>query len=299
MKKLLGLALLTTSLSSFAQSFVLQTNGVLLSIDSEARVYDLNQFVAPTTLLARGKNWLLDKNQLLTTIDAKGFVYKKADVKGPKALKAQGGSWFISDKGELSIVTSQGFIFSYGKDDLFKKGEVTQAGGNWLVVKRDNVLSLVTIDVTKGFSFTLTPAMLQGLALNLSDIKEKGGNYLVDKNGVLFTIDKNGIVANKSGMGNYSNLKMKGSNFLIDSFGAIRVVLDNGWILLPNLPATLNNLTKTGTTHAWDQEGDFFAFAETAPDAELLSKDPAVFNGVLNKLINMSAEQPDPRTVSY
>ncbi|MBY0515621.1 MAG: hypothetical protein K2P81_01845 [Bacteriovoracaceae bacterium] len=299
MKKLLSVLALTTSLTAAAQSFVLQSNGVLLSIDAEAKMYDLNQFIAPTTIVAKGKNWLLDKNQLLTTIDSKGFVYKKTDSKGPKALKASGGSFFISDKNEMNVVTRDGFIFTYSKDDLIKKGEVVQSGGNWLVIKKDNILNLVTIDTVKGFTYTLAPAALAGLGLNPSLIKEKGGNYLVDSNGVLFTVDKNGLVSNKSSMGKFAGLKKNGANFLVDSFGAVRVVLDNGWMLLPTLPAKLGTISKVNSTQAWDAEDEFFIFAETAPEAELTSSNAAVFSNMLTKLIIMTSEQPDSRTVVF
>lgn len=298
MKTLFGIIALTASLSVSAQSFVLQANGVLLSIDAEAKVYDLNQFIMPLNILARGKSWILEKSQLITTVDAKGFVYKKTGVKGPKELKAKGGAWFLSDKGEMNVVTLDGMYYTYDKEDLFKKGEVVVSGGNFLVIKKDNVLSMVTIDTVKGFTYTIAPATLTSLGLNLASIKEVGGNYFVDAAGVLFTVDKTGLIGNKSGMGKFAGLKVKGSNFLVDSFGGVRVVLNNGWMLMPTLPKKMGAITKSGTTHAWDAEGEFFSFAESAPDAEVTSTNATVFSGVLNKLILEPAEQVDPRTVA-
>jgi hypothetical protein len=299
MKKLLSVLALTTSMTASAQSFVLQTNGVLISINSEAKMNDLKQFFEPTALVAKGKNWLLDNNQVLTTINSKGVVSKKTDIKGPKALKASGGSFFISDKSEMNVVTRDGFIFTYSKDDLIKKGEVVQSGGNWLVIKKDNALSFITIDTVKGFTYTLAPEALAGLGLNPSLIIEKGGNYLVDSNGVLFTVDKTGVVRSRSSMGKFSGLKKSGANFLVDSFGAVRVVLDNGWMLLPTLPANLGGISKVNSTQAWDDEDDFFVFAESAPESEVTSPNTAVFSNMLTKLIIMTGEQPDSRTVVF
>jgi hypothetical protein len=298
MKTLFGIIVLTASLSVSAQSFVLQSNGVLHSIDAEAKVYDLNQFIMPMNILARGKSWILEKSQLITTVDAKGFVYKKTGMKGPKALKARGGSWFMSDKGEMNVVTLDGMYYTYDKEDLFRKGEVVVSGGNFLVIKKDNVLSMVTVDTVKGFTYTIAPAVLSSLGLNLANIKEVGGNYFVDAAGVLFTVDKTGLIGNKSSMGKFSGLKVKGSNYLVDAFGGVRVVLNNGWMLMPNLPKKMGAITKSGTTHAWDAEGEFFSFAESAPDAEVTSTNTTVFAGVLNKLIVEPAEQIDPRTIA-
>jgi hypothetical protein len=298
MKTLIGAIALMTSLSVSAQSFVLQTNGVLLSIDSAAKIYDLNQFVAPTMLLAKGKSWLLDKNQLVTTIDSKGFVYKKTGMKGPKKLKASGGSWFMADNGEMNVVTLDGFFYTYDKEDLFKKGTVEKAGGNFLIIKKDNALSLVTIDTVKGFTYTATPATLTSLGLNLATVTQIGGNYFVDGAGVIYTVDKNGLIGKKNDMGNFANLKVRGGNYLVDSFGGVRVVLDNGYLLLPNLPKPMGAVTKSGTTHLWDTEGEFFTVAENVADAEVTSSNPTVFTAVLNKLILQPSEQPDPRTIA-
>ena len=296
MKALLGFALLVSTLSVHAQSYVLQMNGTLLTQDAEGRVYDLNQFVNPNNIVGRGKNWLLDRQQLVTTISNKGFVFKKTDMKGPKGIKAYGDSWFISDKGEMNVVTREGLLFTYTLDQ-FKKSEVLLAGGNWLTLREGSQVSFVTIDTVKGFTYTLTPQVLAGIGLNPMNIKEKGGNYFVDSAGVLFTVDRNGLVSNKKTMGLFAANKKLGSNYLVDAKGGVRVVLDNGWMLLPNLPANMGGLNKTGTTHAWDSKGQFFTFAETAPDAEVSSSNPAVFNGVLSKLVLQPVEQVDERTL--
>lgn len=296
MKALLGFALLVSTLSVHAQSYILQMNGTLLTQDAEGRVYDLNQFVNPNNILSRGKNWLVDRQQLVTTISNKGFVFKKTDMKGPKGIKASGDSWFISDKGEMNVVTREGLLFTYNLDQ-FKKSDVLLAGGNWLTLRQGSDVSFVTIDTVKGFTYTLTPQVLAGIGLNPMNIKEKGGNYFVDSAGVLFTVDRSGLVANKKTMGTFAANKKLGSNYLVDSMGGVRVVLDNGWMLLPNLPASMGSINRTGTTHAWDAKGQFFTFAETAPDTEVTNSNPAVFSSVLSKLVQLPIEQVDERTL--
>lgn len=253
MKKLLVAGLTLLSLNSFAQSYMVLSNGITLTLDKAGFVYDFNHFFLPYQVQVNGGQFLV-ADEKLSTVDSAGFLYKKSLT--VEEVKGKGLNYFINDENHLYTIDEKGFFFKFDKDKAaFKKA--SSFGGNFFIVKEDEkkkLASLYTLN-TKGNYFKMA---VQGL--NPMDITTVGGTWFINKAGVVHTVSKDGNVFAKPEV-KVGAIVRKGGNFLIDDTNKIFTVSEDGFLVLPGLPMSFNvsNIVKVGANYLIDTDGKVFS----------------------------------------
>src|SRR6476620_6315753 len=118
MKKFLALGSLMLALNGYSQSYMILNNGVTLTTDKAAFVYDFGHFILPYKVTLTGGQFLAEEGKLVS-IDEKGFLYRK-DEKAPAKLRGKGNSYVISDTGTLYTFDAAGFFYKYDKEAATK-----------------------------------------------------------------------------------------------------------------------------------------------------------------------------------
>ena len=257
MKKILALGSLFLALNGHAQSYLILNNGVTLTTDKTAFVYDFGHFILPYTVTLTGGQFLAQDGKLIS-IDDKGFLYRKEE-KAPSKVKGKGASYVLADNGTLYTFDAAGFLYKFDKDSALKKAN--SFGGNFFTVKPDDkkpAVDLYTVN-NLGNYFKMNVA-----GLNAAEISISGGNYFQTAKGVVFTITKEGFVYSKADM-KVAPIKKIGGNFFIDANNALYTVSEDGFLYLPTLPANLKvaTVTKLGQNYFIDQEGKLFVVDNT------------------------------------
>lgn len=252
MKKILATGLTLLSMNVFSQSYLVLNNGITLTTDNAGFIYDFGHFRMPTKITANGGQFLIEEKKL-STVDTAGFLYQK-DMKVSK-IKGKGLNFFINDDNHLFTIDTKGFTFEYDKDDkIFKKA--VGYGGNFFTVKLDDkkpVVDLYTVN-NKGNYFKITLP-----ELNPADISSFGGTFFQTKNGVTYTVSKDGFVFSKKDQ-KVSSIKKAGGNFFIDSANLLFTVSEEGFLMLPILPANIQvaDIKSIGSNYMIDSQGRIF-----------------------------------------
>lgn len=257
MKKILALGSLLLALNGYTQSYFIMGNGVTLTTDKAAFVYDFGHFILPYKVTLTGGQFLAEEGKLIS-IDDKGFLYRK-DEKAPSKIKGKGNNYIIADNGTLYTFDAAGFFYKFDKESAFKKA--TNYGGNFFTVKPEEKkagVDLYTLN-NKGNFFKMAVA-----GLNPSEIVIAGGSYFQTIKGVVFTVSKDGLVFAKEET-KVAPIKKIGGNFFIDANNAIYTVSEDGFLILPSLPLSLKvaSITKLGQNYFLDQEGKLFVVDST------------------------------------
>lgn len=245
-----GLLLLSTSV--FSQSYLVLNNGITLTTDTAGFIYDFGHFRMPTKVTTNGGQFLIEDKKL-STVDASGFLYLKT-LKVDK-VKGKGRNYFIKDDNHLVTVDSKGFTFEYDKDEkVFKKA--VGFGGNFFTVKPDDkkpIVDLYTINATGNYFKITLPE------LNPASITSFGGTYFQTKDGVTFTVSKDGFVYPKKDQ-KVGAIKKAGGNFFIDSANFLYTVSEEGFLMLPVLPANIvvADIKSVGSNYMIDSFGRIF-----------------------------------------
>jgi hypothetical protein len=256
MKKIITVGLMLSSLNAFSQSYLILNNGVTLTLDKAGYVYDFGHFRIPYKVTVNGGLFHVEDKKL-STVDSAGFLYEK-DMKIDK-IKGKGLNFLIKDDSHLVTIDSKGFYYEYDKDDkIFKKA--TAFGGNFFLVKensRKNIVDLYTVN-DKGNYFKIEVA-----GLNPADITTVGGTFFQTKNGVVYTVSKDGFVYAKPEI-KVGTIVKAGGNYLIDSTNKIYTVTEDGFLMLPILPANIkvSLVQKLGSNYMIDSEGQIFVVDE-------------------------------------
>lgn len=252
MKKFLALGSLMLALNGYSQSYLILNNGVTLTTDSSAFVYDFNHFVMPSKVTLSGGQYLAEEEKLIS-IDSKGFLYRK-DEKAPKKLKGKGINYLLADNGVLYTFDTNGFFYKFEKDSELKKAN--NFGGNFFTVKPNDKKPEVDIYAvnSKGNYFKMNVS-----GLNAADIIVFGGNYFMTKKGVVYTVTKDGFIYSKAEV-KTGLIRKAGGNFFIDANNTIYTVSEEGFLFLPTLPTGLKvaSITKLGANYFLDQSGKIF-----------------------------------------
>lgn len=248
MKKLILSGLLAFSFNAFSQSYVILSNGVLLTTDKAGFVYDLVQYVNPYKIKVNGGNYLVNDERLFT-VSSEGFYYEK-DLK-VKKIRGKGLNYMIDNDGDLIAIAADGTYVKY--DDSGKElKKAHRFGGNFFLVLKDkkkNIVDLYSVN-DKAAYFKLN---VQGL--NPADISVLGGNYFM-ANGRLSTVSASGVVTEKTSF-YIPAIKKMGGNFFIDSLNRIWTVSEQGILSNPALPLSfkLANIEKYGSNYMIDADG--------------------------------------------
>ena len=252
MKKILALGSLILALNGYAQSYMILGNGVTLTTDKAAYIYDFGHFILPYKVTLTGGQFLAEEGKLISIDDA-GFLYRK-DEKAPTKLKGKGNNYIVADNGTLYTFDATGFFYKFDKDAATKKA--VGFGGNFFTVKpeeKKTIVDLYTLN-SKGNYFK---TVVEGL--NPSEISTFGGTFFQTTKGIVYTISKDGFVFSKADT-KVAAIKKIGGNFFIDANNAIYTVSAEGFLMLPALPMNLKiaTITKLGQNYFLDQEGKLF-----------------------------------------
>lgn len=252
MKKILALGTLLLAFNSYSQSYLILNNGVTLTTDKAAFVYDFGNFILPYKVTLAGGQFFVEEGKLIST-DEKGFLYHK-DEKVPSKIKGKGNNYLISENGHLYTFDANGFFYKYDKEAATKK--TVGYGGNFFTVKLNDkkpVVSLYTTN-TKGNYFKIDVA-----GLNPADITVFGGRFFQTNQGDTYTVAKDGFVYPKPEIKTATITKI-GGNYFIDTNNSLYTISEDGFLYLPTLPATLKvpTITKLGTNYFIDQDGQLF-----------------------------------------
>lgn len=236
------------SCSAFSQSYVILTNGVLLTTDKAGFVYDLVQYVNPYKVRINGGNYLVNDERLFT-VSSEGFYFEK-DLK-VKKIRGKGLNYIIDNSGDLIAIAADGSYVKYDESGKELK-KAHRFGGNFFLVLKDkkkNIVDLYSVD-NKGAYFKLD---VKGL--NPADISLLGGNYFM-ANGRLSTVSATGVVTEKSSF-YIPAIKQMGGNYFVDSMNRIWSVSDEGILSNPALPLSfkLSNIEKYGSNFMIDTDG--------------------------------------------
>jgi len=249
MKKLLCLLSLA-ALPAFSQSYIVLNNGITLTLDRDAFVYDLSQFNQPYKITNKGASYFFEDN-ILHTFNKKGFIFT-TDFKEDDILE-KGGNFFFIDNDEIVVIDENGSFFKY-EDKVFK--EKIQIGGNFLTVMKDkkkNLADLYVINNKGRYVLNNIPE------LNPIEISVVGGRYFQTQSGDLFSVSESGFVFKKA---NLKNLKItkKGYNYFMTSDNVIYTVSSDGVVIAPLLPMEFkaDQIKKIGANYLIDAQHRIF-----------------------------------------
>ncbi len=249
MKKFIIASLMLASLNAFSQSYIILSNGITLTTDKSGFIYDFGHFRIPYKITVNGGNFFV-ADEKLSTVDASGMLYQK-DME-VKKIKGKGLNYFISNKNYLITIDEAGFVYEYDDSGLFKKA--LNFGGNFFTVKGEKKATDLYTVSSKGNYFKME---IPGL--NPADIVKFGGSFFQTKQGMIYTVSKDGLVYSKpeSGVG---EVKKMGGNYLIDSKDFLYTVSEEGLLALPILPTNIvvNDLIKLGSNYMLDSQGRIF-----------------------------------------
>jgi hypothetical protein len=262
MKKILALGSLLLAFNSYSQSYLILNNGVTLTTDKAAFVYDFANFILPYKVTLTGGQFFAEEGKLVST-DDKGFLYRK-DEKAPEKIKGKGNNYLLSDKGTLYTFDANGFFYKFDKEAATKK--TVGYGGNFFTVKLDDKKPIVDLYTTtaKGNYFKIDV-----VGLNPADITVFGGRYFQTNKGVTYTVTKDGFVFPKAEV-KTAAIKKMGGNYFIDTNNALYTISEEGFLFLPTLPMTLKvaSISKLGTNYFIDQDGKLFGVDSTGAVVE-------------------------------
>jgi hypothetical protein len=251
MKKLLITALATFSLHSFAQSYMIMDNGITLTIDQDAYVYDFGHYAFPQKVTLKGGKWFVEENSILATIDENGFLYRKYELM-PEKILGKGINYFLSSEGELYTIDSKGAVHII-KDERLKRA--TNFGGNYFVLQSEEeaISELVTINREGRHEIALIENF------HAKNVVAFGGTYFMTNRGVVHTISQDGQVRSQSHM-RVGLIQRRGGNYFTDSMGTLFTVSADGDLTAPAVPVGFmtQNMTKLGSQYFLSLAGKLY-----------------------------------------
>ena len=253
MKKFFAALVSVLSMSSYAQSYMVLNNGIVITTAKDGSAYDLSNFALPKDIQFVGGQFYVHNNKLVT-VNEGGLLFV-TDVK-IKEIDGKGINYLIENK-ELTTISSQGIVTKL-KNDAFKKAE--KFGGTFFITNVDEKKKLADL-YTVGANGLYTK--IDSNIVNASDISLLGGNYFFVK-GVPYTVAKDGLVWVKSDF-SVPSVKHLGGNFFIDSTDALYTVADKGYLIIPtDLPVEFKiaNVVKVGSNYMLDNENRLFTVDE-------------------------------------
>lgn len=249
MKKLLLTLLAVFSMSSFAQSYIVMDNGLIITTDGNGFAYDIGDYAFPLKITMKGGQFFIEENKVIATIDENGVLFRKYEVM-PETVLGQGMNYFISSEGDIFTIDSKGIVH-LSKNEIFKNA--MNFGGNYFTVNTAAGLELYIVTLTG----EVVPASLEGL--DMKSVIAFGGNYFMTNRGILYTVSSEGIVLSHADK-RIGILQKRGGNYFTDSTGMIYTVAQDGRLILPGLPISLkiNSINKLGSNYFLDLSGGLF-----------------------------------------
>lgn len=249
MKKIIITLLTIFSMSSFAQSYIVMDNGLIITTDSSGFAYDIGDYAFPLKITMKGGQFFVEENKVLATIDENGVLFRKYEVM-PEKILGQGMNYFISSEGDIFTIDSKGLVH-LSTNEAFKGA--MNFGGNYFTVKTETALDLFVVTTTG----EVVEASLENL--DMKSVIAFGGNYFMTNRGVLHTVSSEGLLISHAHK-RIGILQKRGGNYFTDSTGMIYTVAQDGRLVLPGLPVGLkiNSINKLGSNYFLDLSGGLF-----------------------------------------
>ena len=249
MKNLILAGLSLLSLNAFSQSYLILENGVTLTTDTKAFVYDLNNNILPHKVNVNGGRFLVEEDKLVTINDS-GLLTRKNLV--VKSVKGKGLNYIITQEGSIITVAADGFAYKFDDSALLKRA--SKFGGNFFVVT-DSVKKTSDLYVVNGKGNYLKNNFP---GLNANDISTVGGTFFVAKN-IAYTVSQDGFVFEKKDV-KVGSIKKTGGNYLITADNKIFTVSAEGFLTQTALPLEfkLQNVSVYGSNYLIDNDGKLF-----------------------------------------
>ncbi|MCT4642210.1 MAG: hypothetical protein N4A33_07910 [Bacteriovoracaceae bacterium] len=218
MKKLfIFLALLTSSLllaqtPGLNQSYILLDNGKVLLTRAYFPNDNTIKLFSPADYLFDSKNikykksnYIIDREQRLFTISSDGFMYMYNDIELDSRIIDAGGSFFITRKGSIIVIKNNGSYhenyYETIKSEFGSRINAKVTGGNFFITRQNEVYAInnITGKINK-----------MSVEINTNDIEHLGNNFLVKKDGEVFTF---GMIKNENNNYNLETKIYRNSNF--------------------------------------------------------------------------------------
>jgi hypothetical protein len=249
MKNLIIAAIAMMSLNAFAQSYVIMSDGIVITLDRDANTFDGHNNTEIENISLKGGQFFVEGSNIITTIDDKGNLFRKF-LAIPAGILGKGASYFVSEAGELFTINRMGFV-TVTSDELYQSASTF--GGNYFFTGTDSLLaqaSLFTITADGAAVHTEVPG------LHESEITIFGGNYFITNKGALYTISSEGVVT-KRPEAMMSVIDKVGGNFFLTAENNLYTIAANGDLVLPGFSTTLRlkTITKLGSNFFIDLSG--------------------------------------------
>lgn len=250
MKLLMLSVMLSLTWQVSAQSYFIMNNGSTLTTDKDGFIYDLGHYAYPHKISLKGGVFFVEENSIIATVDENGMLFRKYEHI-PEKIKGKGINYFLSSEGELYTVDRTGGIKVHVQAD-FKSA--TRFGGRYfLLALEDGMVEIVTINLDG--EFTRHPEM----KMKLIDIVSLGGTYLMDRRGIVHTINSWGEIISHADK-RVGIIEVRGGNFFTDSSNFIYSISKEGELITPAVPMNLSasNIVKSSSNYFVDLQGRLF-----------------------------------------
>ena len=251
MKSLLLTILITLSVDTFSQSYLIMDNGIVITTDTNGFSYDFGHYAFPQKVTLKGGQYFVEEGNILATIDENGLLFRKYEII-PEKIRGKGINYFISFDGVFYAIDKKGYL-KVTESDLYT--HALNFGGNYFTVLNPETND-VDLFVVNSDGVVVKPEVP---SLKVRDIVSFGGTYFMNNRGIIFTVSSDGQVTQRDEY-RVGILQKKGGNFFLDSSGIFYSVSESGELKMPPLPLSMKagGILKLGSNYFIDQSGKFF-----------------------------------------
>lgn len=252
MKNLLLALLAAVSMNTYAQSYIVMDNGIVVTTDTSGFAYDFGHYAFPQKVTLKGGQFFVEEGNILATVDENGLLFRKYELI-PQNILGKGINYFISAEGFIYAIDKKGYV-KVSESEIYKNA--VNFGGNYFTVATNPEKTDLELYVVTGEGTVVKPEVP---SLKVKDIISFGGNYLMNNRGVVFTISTSGTVTPKDDV-RVGILSKRGGNYFIDSSNYFYTVSESGDLVMPPLPISMrvSSVLKLGSNYFIDQTGKFF-----------------------------------------
>ncbi len=251
MKFLLLTILITLSVDTFSQSYLIMDNGIVITTDTNGFSYDFGHYAFPQKVTLKGGQYFVEEGNILATIDENGLLFRKYEII-PEKIRGKGINYFISFDGVFYAIDKKGYL-KVTESDLYR--HALNFGGNYFTVLNPETND-VELFVVNSEGVVVRPEIP---SLKVRDIVSFGGTYFMNNRGIIYTVSSDGQVTQRDEH-RVGILQKRGGNFFLDSSGFFYSVTESGELKMPPLPLSMKagGILKLGSNYFIDQNGKFF-----------------------------------------
>jgi hypothetical protein len=269
LKKIIFLALMTLSLSSYSQSYLILDNGIVITEDKAGYMYDFGHYAFPQKITLKGGRYFVEENAIIATVDDNGLLYRKYEVI-PEKVIGKGVNYFLGSEGELYTVNRSGVV----KINQYPELKLASIfGGNFFAVPQTNETNILDLYVINQDGERIKTS---NNYFKSTEIVVVGGSYFMTNRGIAYTVSYDGVVTGWPQL-RVGLIAKKGGNYFTDSSGTIFTIAEDGTLKVPVIPVGLkvSLITKLGSNYFIDINGRLFSVDENGEifERSLLDQD--------------------------